>query len=244
FCSTGAQGFIRNLFVSEIIGQVLQAFKYISTNTEFPNIKNIVIMGMGEPLLNFSNIINVIKILLDKRAFKLSKQHITLSTSGIVPGINKLRKSRIDIRLAISLHAPNDNLRNKIMPINYRYNIANMLLAVKQYIQYSKANRGGVTIEYVMLAGINDSSEHARQLAKLLSTLPSKINLIPWNSFFGSTFSCSSDQKIFNFYKILTGKGLTTTIRNNRGKDINAACGQLSGQISTTKKIEKIQIIF
>jgi len=232
FCSTGTRGFGRNLVVSEIVGQVWKVFKFMNDNKlkKMPNIKNIVMMGMGEPLLNFNNVVHAIKILLDDKTFKISKRHITLSTSGIVPGINKL-KSVLDIRLAISLHAPNDELRNKIMPINYKYNINSILTAVKNYIKSSKANNGGITIEYVMLSGVNDSSMHAKQLAMILSQIPSKINLIPWNSILGSNYLCSSADQIINFSQILIKSGFVTTIRKPRGQDISAACGQLSGNI-------------
>lgn len=237
FCSTGTTGFGRNLIVSEIVGQVWKAFKFTNDNksSKLPNIKNIVMMGMGEPLLNFNNVVNAIKIFLDNRIFKISRRHITLSTSGIVPGINKL-KSILDIRLAVSLHAPNDKLRNQIMSINYKYNIDSILSAIKNYMKFSKANSGGITIEYVMLSGVNDSDMHAKQLAKLLANIPSKINLIPWNPFLGSSYLSSSLNQISKFSKILIKKGFITTIRKSRGQDINAACGQLSGNFSDILK--------
>ncbi|AHG60096.1 23S rRNA (adenine(2503)-C(2))-methyltransferase RlmN [Buchnera aphidicola] len=230
FCATGRQGFNRNLKVSEIIAQIWQANKILKQKNINNHITNIVFMGMGEPLLNFNNVVSSIKIILDEYAFGLSKRRITLSTSGIVPALNKLRNI-IDVCLAISLHASNDSIRDVIMPINKKYNIESLLNSALKYLKYSNANRGKITIEYVMLSGINDSNKNAQQLASLLKKIPSKINLIPWNSFIGSSFVCSDMNRINIFANILRQNGFTTVIRKNRGQDIDAACGQLTGNI-------------
>ncbi|VFP78853.1 Dual-specificity RNA methyltransferase RlmN [Candidatus Erwinia haradaeae] len=239
FCSTAQQGFNRNLQTSEIIGQIWRAITILKKNliTNQRPITNIVIMGMGEPLLNLNNIIPSIEIMLDDFGFGLSKRRVTLSTSGIIPALDKLIE-KVDVALAVSLHAPNNQIRNQIMPINQVYNIENILESVKRYINMSRANKGRVTIEYVMLDGINDSQNNAHQLAKLLQDTPCKINLIPWNSFPGALFHCSSYSRINRFAKILIDHGFTTIIRKTRGNDINAACGQLSGHvINRTKNI-------
>ncbi|AWH90503.1 23S rRNA (adenine(2503)-C(2))-methyltransferase RlmN [Buchnera aphidicola (Melanaphis sacchari)] len=229
FCATGQQGFNRNLTVSEIISQIWQANKILKEKRK-KCITNVVFMGMGEPLFNIKNVISSIKIILDKHGFSLSKRRVTLSTSGVVPALEKLRKV-IDINLAISLHAPNNFIRDKIMPINKKYKIESFLKAVSKYLKCSSANRGGVTVEYVMLKNINDSNHNAFELAHLLKKIPSKINLIPWNFFKGANFICSTLNRINIFASILRKKGFNTTIRKNRGQDINAACGQLTGNV-------------
>ena len=231
FCATGKQGFKRNLTVSEIISQILEAKKKLKNR----KITNIVFMGMGEPLLNLNNVITTLKIILNKNGFGLSKRRITLSTSGIIPAIDKLSQ-KIDINLAISLHAPNNDIRNLIMPINKKYNIESLLKSVSRYLKYSNANRNGVTIEYVMLKNINDSLENAEELTYILKKIPSKINLIPWNSFENSSFISSTSNRINIFANILRKKGFNTTIRKNRGNDIQAACGQLTGNIINHNK--------
>lgn len=228
FCATGQIKFQRNLKVSEIIAQIWQANKILKSQNTHSGITNIVFMGMGEPLFNLKNVVSALKIIFDIYAFNISKRRITISTSGIVPALNKFR-SMIDVNLAISLHASNDTIRNIIMPINKKYNISSLLSSVSRYLKKSTANHGGVTIEYVMLKGINDAEHHAQELSYLLKYIPSKINLIPWNSFHNSNFLCSSDENINIFANILRKKGFTTTIRKNRGQDINAACGQLTG---------------
>lgn len=230
FCATGKQGFNRNLKVSEIVSQIWQANKVLKEKGRKKFITNIVFMGMGEPLLNLNNVISAIKIILDKDGFGLSKRRITLSTAGIVPALDKLRK-KIDVSLAISLHAPNDLIRNSIMPINKKYNIRAFLHSVSQYLRSSNANKGGVTVEYVMLNGINDSNKNAEELANILKKIPSKINLIPWNFFKDSHFLCSSMSRINIFANILRKRGFNTMIRRNRGQDIAAACGQLTGEV-------------
>ena len=232
FCYTAQQGFNRNLRVSEIIGQVWRVAKIISLKktTKKPSITNIVMMGMGEPLLNLRNVVTSLQIMLDDFGFGLSKRKITLSTSGIVPALNKLN-GVIDVVLAISLHAPNDNLRNDIVPINKKYNISMFLSAAKNYLATSNANHGRITVEYVLLDHINDHTYDAHELAMLLKNIPCKINLIPWNAFPNAPYKRSSNSRIDCFYKILIKHGFTTVIRKTRGDDINAACGQLSGKI-------------
>lgn len=229
FCYTGQQKSFKNLEVNEIIGQIFQAIKTIKekniVNKNKRIITNIVFMGMGEPLLNFKNVIKSINIMLDHYAFNFSRKHITLSTSGIVPGLKKLSEMT-NISLAISLHASNDKIRSIIMPINKKYKISEVLDAAKNYVK--KSNSKKFTIEYVLLKKINDNNKHAYELVSLLKNMPCKINLIPWNYFPKSSYQCSSNERIFIFSKILLENGFITTIRKNRGKDISAACGQLS----------------
>ncbi|MFT8229689.1 MAG: 23S rRNA (adenine(2503)-C(2))-methyltransferase RlmN [Enterobacterales bacterium] len=242
FCATAKSGFNRNLTTSEIIGQVLQISKiisYLKKNKNKKCITNIVMMGMGEPLLNLNNVIPAIEIMLDSYGFGLSKRSITISTSGVIPAIEKL-KSMLDVVLAISLHAPNDKIRNEIMPINKKYNIYNLLKVSKKYVNKSKANKGKITIEYVMLKNVNDQNKHAYQLIICLKNIPCKINLIPWNSFPNSLYQCSSHNRIMNFYNILITNGFITTIRKIRGNDINAACGQLSGNLINRIRNKKL----
>ncbi|WP_159715158.1 23S rRNA (adenine(2503)-C(2))-methyltransferase RlmN [Blochmannia endosymbiont of Camponotus nipponensis] len=235
FCGTAQQGFNRNLQISEIIGQVWRAAQYITLNRKkeitnrFP-ITHVVFMGMGEPLLNIINVVSAIKLILDDFGFGLSKRHVILSTAGVVPGIKKL-KDMIDIPLAISLHAPNDVIRNKIMPINKKYNINSILEAVRNYVKKNKYNHSRVTIEYVLLNHINDDVLHAHQLAKQLQGIPCKINLIPWNPIPNIQYTCSSRIRIHSFLKVLLQHNIVTIIRKIRGVDINAACGQLTGEV-------------
>lgn len=237
FCFTAKQGFNRNLNVSEIIGQVWQAKKIIDNVHMKHPITNIVLMGMGEPCLNLHNVVPAIEIMLDHFGFHLSKRRITLSTAGIAPAIRKL-KNMIDVRLAISLHAPNNRIRNTIMPINKKYNIKTVLESAKYYIEKSYANKK-ITIEYVMLYNINDQEIHAHELALLLKYIPCKINLIPWNTYPGAIYKNSSQDRMKNFFNILISYGFITLIRKTRGYDINAACGQLSGEIINRKKCIK-----
>lgn len=232
FCSTAKQGFSRNLRVSEIIGQVWRVNKTIGLlkSSDLHPVTNIVMMGMGEPLLNLNNVVPAMNIMMDDFGFGLSKRRITLSTSGVVPALDKLG-DMIDVALAISLHAPTDEIRDEIVPINRKYNIKNFLAAVRRYLAKSHANKGRVTVEYVMLDHINDSPEQAHQLAECLKNTPCKINLIPWNPFPGSPYSRSSNSRIDRFYKVLIQYGFNTIIRKTRGNDIDAACGQLSGEV-------------
>ncbi|WP_409306553.1 bifunctional tRNA (adenosine(37)-C2)-methyltransferase TrmG/ribosomal RNA large subunit methyltransferase RlmN [Pectobacterium sp. B1J-3] len=232
FCSTAQQGFNRNLRVSEIIGQVWRAAKIIGAFkvTGQRPITNVVMMGMGEPLLNLTNVVPAMEIMLDDFGFGLSKRRVTLSTSGVVPALDKLG-DMIDVALAISLHAPNDEIRNEIMPINKKYDIEMFLSAVRRYLEKSNANQGRVTVEYVMLDHINDGTEHAHQLAACLKNTPCKINLIPWNPFPGAPYGRSSNSRVDRFSKVLMEYGFTTIVRKTRGDDIDAACGQLAGEV-------------
>lgn len=241
FCSTAQQGFNRNLRVSEIIGQVWRAAKIIGSlkSSGRRPITNVVMMGMGEPLLNLNNVVPAMEIMMDDFGFGLSKRRVTISTSGVVPALDKLG-DMIDVALAISLHAPTDEIRNDIMPINKKYNIETFLSSVRRYLSKSNANSGRVTVEYVMLDHINDSTEHAHQLAECLKDTPSKINLIPWNPFPGAPYGRSSNSRIDRFSKVLMEYGFTTIVRKTRGDDIDAACGQLAGEvIDRTKRTLK-----
>ncbi|MBD8164150.1 bifunctional tRNA (adenosine(37)-C2)-methyltransferase TrmG/ribosomal RNA large subunit methyltransferase RlmN [Erwinia persicina] len=241
FCSTAQQGFNRNLRVSEIIGQVWRAAKIIGATkvTGQRPITNVVMMGMGEPLLNLTNVVPAMEIMLDDFGFGLSKRRVTLSTSGVVPALDKLG-DMIDVALAISLHAPNDTIRDEIVPVNKKYNIETFLASVSRYIGKSNANQGRVTIEYVMLDHVNDSTDNAHELAALLKNTPCKINLIPWNPFPGAPYGRSSNSRIDRFSKVLMDYGFTTIVRKTRGDDIDAACGQLAGDvIDRTKRTLK-----
>ncbi|MER2493952.1 bifunctional tRNA (adenosine(37)-C2)-methyltransferase TrmG/ribosomal RNA large subunit methyltransferase RlmN [Catenovulum sediminis] len=242
FCSTAQQGFNRNLSVAEIIGQVWRVAKDIGPVkvTHKRPITNIVMMGMGEPLLNLNNLVPSLELMMDDLAFGLSKRRVTVSTSGVVPALDKL-KEKVDVALAISLHAPNDTLRDEIVPINKKYNIEAFLAASRRYIQDSKANEK-VTVEYVMLDHVNDSTDQAHELAKVLKDTPSKINLIPFNPFPNNPYGRSSNSRIDRFAKVLTEYGYTTVVRRTRGDDIDAACGQLVGDVvDRTKRILKKQ---
>ncbi|MDX7988888.1 bifunctional tRNA (adenosine(37)-C2)-methyltransferase TrmG/ribosomal RNA large subunit methyltransferase RlmN [Xenorhabdus sp. 12] len=241
FCSTAQQGFNRNLRVSEIIGQVWRAAKIIGSlkSSGRRPITNVVMMGMGEPLLNLNNVVPAMEIMMDDFGFGLSKRRVTLSTSGVVPALDKLG-DMIDVALAISLHAPTDDVRDEIVPINRKYNIEEFLAGVRRYLTKSNANQGRVTVEYVMLDHVNDSVEQAHQLAECLKDTPSKINLIPWNPFPGAPYGRSSNSRIDRFSKVLMGYGFTTIVRKTRGDDIDAACGQLAGDvIDRTKRTLK-----
>ena len=224
FCSTAKHGFNRNLTVAEIVGQLWTAQRELG---EENRITNVVLMGMGEPLLNFTNVVSAVDLMMDDFAYCLSKRRVTLSTSGVVPALERLAEVT-DISLAVSLHAPDDALRNRLVPINQKYPLRELLPACRNYV---KDGRRKVTWEYVMLAGVNDSPAQARALAKLLANIPSKINLIPFNPFPGSPYQCSSREVVTRFSDILQGFGLITTTRKTRGDDIDAACGQLVGQV-------------
>ena len=232
FCSTAQQGFNRNLTVSEIIGQVWRASKIIGNFgvTGVRPITNVVMMGMGEPLLNVANVVPAMEFMLDDFAYGLSKRRVTLSTSGVVPALDMLR-DKIDVALAISLHAPNDELRDEIMPINKKYNIKMLMDSVHRYLEVSNANHGKVTIEYVLLDHVNDGTEHAHQLAQVLKNTPCKINLIPWNPFPEAPYGKSSNSRVDRFQKTLMEYGFTVIVRKTRGDDIDAACGQLAGDV-------------
>lgn len=232
FCSTAQQGFNRNLTVSEIIGQVWRASKILGNFgvTGVRPITNVVMMGMGEPLLNMANVVPAMELMLDDFAYGLSKRRVTLSTSGVVPALDKLSEM-IDVALAISLHAPNDELRDEIIPLNKKYNIKMLMDSVNRYLSVSNANHGKVTIEYVMLDKVNDGVEHAHQLAGVLKNTPCKINLIPWNPFPEAPYAKSSNSRIDRFQKTLMEYGFTVIVRKTRGDDIDAACGQLAGEV-------------
>jgi len=227
FCATGRQGFNRNLSADEIVGQVMLARQELGADAT-QRISNIVFMGMGEPLANLRAVTRAADILLDDLGFGLSRRRVTISTSGLVPQIRKLAETS-NVALAVSLHAPNDELRDRLVPINRRYPIDELLLACWDYAR--SANLKDVTFEYVMLAGVNDSLDHARQLARLLANRPAKVNLIPFNPFPGTRYRCSSEARIREFQEIVMAGGLIATVRKTRGDDIDAACGQLAGKV-------------
>jgi 23S rRNA (adenine2503-C2)-methyltransferase len=229
FCSTGRQGFNRNLTVEEIIGQLWHANRCLGrgASAERP-ITNVVMMGMGEPLANFDSVVAALRLMLDDSAYGLSRRRVTLSTSGLVPAIDRLRDA-CPVALAVSLHAPDDRLRDQLVPINRKYPIRELLAACLRYLERSP--RDFVTFEYVMLAGVNDSIEQARRLAQLLKPVPCKVNLIPFNPFPEAGYTRSSREAIAGFRDVLAQAGYTTTIRKTRGEDIDAACGQLAGQV-------------
>ncbi len=242
FCRTGKSGFNRNLKVSEIIGQVWRAASRVgfSQNQEQKPISNVVMMGMGEPLLNVQNVLSVVKLLLSDNAFALSKRRVTISTAGVVPTINKIA-GKVDVALALSLHAPNDELRNELVPINQKFPLKDLLAAVRNYVDNSNANCGRVTIEYVLLDHVNDSMDQAHELAQLLKDLPCKINLIPFNPHEESEFKRPSNSRIDRFYKVLVEQyGFTVVTRTTRGDDIAAACGQLAGQVKDRRLKEQM----
>ncbi len=229
FCCTGRQGFNRNLRVGEIIGQLWQANKALgATPAGERRISNVVLMGMGEPLLNFDNTVAALRLMLDDDAYGLSRRRVTLSTAGIVPMIDRLR-DECPVAMAVSLHAPNDELRDRLMPINRKFPLAVLLAACNRYLE--RAPRDFVTFEYVMLQGVNDGDLHARQLIGIAETVPCKINLIPFNPFPNSGFVRSPREVIRRFQETLNAAGVVTTTRRTRGDDIDAACGQLAGQI-------------
>jgi 23S rRNA (adenine2503-C2)-methyltransferase len=225
FCSTAQQGFNRNLSTSEIIGQLFVAQKRLG---EDQKITNVVMMGMGEPLLNFDNAVAAMNLMMDDFTFGLSKRRVTVSTSGVVPAMYRLTQV-CDVSLAVSLHAVTDELRDELVPINKKYPLNELMEACRDNAKL--APRRTVTFEYVMLDGINDSVQDARGLIKLLKTVPSKINLIPFNPFPNSAYRCSSKEAINRFKTLLNDAGIVTTVRKTRGEDIDAACGQLVGQV-------------
>lgn len=225
FCSTAQQGFNRNLTTAEIIGQVIVAQQRLGSEKR---ITNVVMMGMGEPLLNFDNVIAAMNLMMDDFCFGLSKRRVTISTSGVVPAIYRLTEV-CDVSLAVSLHAVTDELRDVLVPINKKYPLQELMEACRENAKI--APRRTITFEYVMLNGINDSMDDARGLVKLLKTVPAKINLIPFNPFPQSSYQCSSKATIERFKTLLNDAGIVTTVRKTRGEDIDAACGQLVGQV-------------
>jgi 23S rRNA (adenine2503-C2)-methyltransferase len=254
FCSTGRQGFNRDLTVAEIIGQLwianrrlreLQAegssprLAIADPSPDFRPVTNVVMMGMGEPLNNFDNVVGAMSIMLDDHAYGLSRRRVTLSTSGVVPNIRKLRDT-LPVALAVSLHAPDDELRSRIMPINQAYPIRELLAACRDYLECSP--RDFITFEYVMLEDVNDSPEHARRLVEVLAEVPSKVNLIPFNAFPESGFARTSGERVRRFQQVLLDAGFVATVRKTRGDDIDAACGQLAGQVVNRMKKKAIRL--
>jgi len=229
FCSTGAQGFSRNLTTAEIIGQVWQAAAALGHERNGQRrITNVVLMGMGEPLLNFDAVVPALSLLRDDLGFGLAAKRVTLSTAGLVPGIDRLRET-IDVALAVSLHAPEDRLRETLVPLNRKYPIRELMRSCAAYV--SDKHKRTVTFEYTLIDGVNDHPEHARKLVKLLRRLPSKLNLIPFNPFPGTRYRCSPEERIREFQGIVMAGGLIATVRKTRGEDIDAACGQLVGKV-------------
>jgi 23S rRNA (adenine2503-C2)-methyltransferase len=235
FCATGKQGFNSDLTSAEIIGQLwlanreLGGFGNPSSGKAARPVSNVVMMGMGEPLLNFDNVLTAVCLFMDDICYGLSKRRVTISPSGVVPAIRRLHEYT-DASLALSLHAPNDELRSQIVPINRKYPIAELLASVKGYMDTLRDSRV-VTIEYILISGVNDHRQHARELAELLRDMPCKINLIPFNPYEGSDYHRSSNSAISTFRKMLQEAGYTVTIRTTRGDEIGAACGQLVGQV-------------
>ncbi len=235
FCSTGKQGFNRNLTTAEIIGQLWHANRALGAvrTAGGPGdgervISNVVLMGMGEPLANFDNVVAALRLMLDDNAYGLSRRRVTVSTSGIVPAMDRLRDA-VPVALAVSLHAPNDALRDQLVPINRKYPLAELMAACRRYLE--KSPRDFITFEYVMLDGINDSDADARALLALVRDVPCKFNLIPFNPFPNSGYGRSSPERVRRFQQLLMAGEIVTTVRKTRGDDIDAACGQLAGQV-------------
>ncbi len=242
FCSTGRQGFNRNLSAAEIIGQLWWANKAMGVTPKNERvISNVVMMGMGEPLANFDNVVTALSIMLDDHGYGLSRRRVTVSTSGMVPQMDRL-KEVMPVALAVSLHASNDAVRDEIVPLNKKYPLKELMAACQRYLV--KAPRDFVTFEYVMLDGVNDKPQHARELLSLVKDVPCKFNLIPFNPFPNSGYNRSSNENIRVFREILQEAGLVVTVRKTRGDDIDAACGQLAGQVKDkTRRQEKWQQI-
>ena len=233
FCATGKQGFNKNLTPAEIIGQVFLAAKSFGLpvkDTEKRAITNVVMMGMGEPLLNFEPVVDAMTLMMEDQAYGLSKRRVTLSTSGVVPALDRLGQVT-DVALAVSLHAPNDALRNTLVPINKKYPIRMLFESIQRYLDGLSDHRA-VTFEYTMLQGVNDSDALADELAALCATIKCKINLIPFNPFPGTDYTVSSRNRIYAFQSRLQQRGLVVTVRKTRGDDIDAACGQLAGRVA------------
>jgi 23S rRNA (adenine2503-C2)-methyltransferase len=226
FCSTGKQGFNRNLSTAEIVGQLWLANRLLGG--ERP-VSNVVMMGMGEPLLNLDNVIPALRLMLDDNAYGLSRRRVTVSTSGVIPGMDQLR-DECPVALAVSLHAPNDELRDRLVPVNRKYPLKDLIAACNRYLE--KAPRDFITMEYVMLDGVNDADEHARELVQLAKRVRCKFNLIPFNPFPAAEFGRSSAERIRRFAEVLQRADLTVTTRKTRGDDIAAACGQLAGDVA------------
>lgn len=233
FCATGKQGFNRDLTVHEIVGQIWIAAKSFGQLRENGprKITNVVFMGMGEPLLNFDNVVDSVNLMMHDNCYSISKRRVTISTSGVVPALDRLGEFT-DACLAISLHAPNDELRNELVPLNKKYPIAMLLASAKRYIDGLPDTHRKMTIEYTLIDQVNDRPEHAHELAELLRDMPVKINLIPFNPFSLSNYKRVSNNALRRFQQILMDEGYTTTVRTTRGDDIEAACGQLAGQVN------------
>jgi len=238
FCSTGYQGFNRNLSTAEIIGQLWHANAALGARPGGDRlVTNVVMMGMGEPLANFDAVVAAMSLMLDDNAYGLSRRRVTLSTSGLVPQMDRLAET-LPVALAVSLHAPNDRLRDELVPINRKYPLAELMAACRRYIRH--APRDFVTFEYIMLDGVNDTPAHARELLALTADVPSKFNLIPFNPFPQSSYRRSSPQRVRDFAQILIDAGRIATTRKTRGDDIDAACGQLAGQVTDkTRRAQK-----
>lgn len=251
FCSTGHQGFNRNLTAAEIIGQLWFAEHTLQKKPEATRVNvngqdtaatpsrvvsNVVMMGMGEPLLNYDAVVTALRLMLDDHAYGLSRRRVTVSTSGVVPMIDRLAQD-CPVALAVSLHAPNDDLRDRLVPLNKKHPLHELLDACNRYLEH--APRDFITFEYVMLAGINDQPEHAKQLLDIAKQVRSKFNLIPYNPFPGTQLRCSDPQTIKSFAQRLTDGGAVTTVRKTRGDDIAAACGQLAGDIRDRTRIHE-----
>lgn len=235
FCSTAMQGFSRNLTAAEIIGQVWLADRRIGNRTVGNRrISNVVFMGMGEPLLNLDQVGPALELLREDLAYGLAARRVTVSTAGVVPGIDALRDFP-PIALAISLHAPTDELRSRLVPLNRKYPIAELMAACRRYLE-SCNRKQSITFEYTMIDDVNDSPEVARRLRRLLSNLPAKVNLIPFNPYPGTPFRCSSMDKMLKFQEILRESGMIATLRRTRGDDIDAACGQLVGKVLSSSQ--------
>jgi 23S rRNA (adenine2503-C2)-methyltransferase len=244
FCATGKQGFHRDLTTAEIIAQLWLALKSFGTFQPKSDrtVTNVVLMGMGEPLLNFDNVVDAVNLMMHDNAYGLSKRRVTLSTSGVVPELDRLAQFT-DVSLAISLHAPNDALRDQLVPLNKKYPIARLLESTRNYLRQLPDNHRRATIEYTLIDGVNDKPEHARELAVLLADVPCKINLIPFNPFAGVHYQKVSEANLKKFQKILLEAGYTVTVRATRGDDIAAACGQLAGAVNDrTRRSERYQM--
>lgn len=242
FCSTGRQGFNRNLNVAEIIGQLWWANKALGVTPKDERvISNVVMMGMGEPLANFDNVVTALRIMLDDHGYGLSRRRVTVSTSGMIPQMDRL-KEEVPVALAISLHASNDQVRDRIIPLNKKYPLKDLMAACQRYL--IKAPRDFITFEYIMLKDVNDKPEHARELIQLVKDVPCKFNLIPFNPFPHAGFERSDNNRIRVFREILQEAGFVVTVRKTRGYDIDAACGQLAGKVKDkTRRQQKWQLV-
>ena len=240
FCATARQGFNRNLTSAEIISQLMVADSLLNQAGQERTVSNIVMMGMGEPLLNYDSVVSAMKLMLDDLSYGLSKRRVTLSTAGVVPAIYRLKQD-CPVSLAVSLHAPTDELRNELVPINRKYPLQQLIEACHDYV--STESRRRITFEYVMLKDVNDSDKTAKKLVNLIKGIPSKVNLIPFNSVHGIQYNCSSTKQINRFRDILLNAGIFTITRKTRGDDIDAACGQLAGKVQDkTKRSQRLAV--